>query len=78
MELKLVLAPKKRPRLLLNNKEIKTFKLQFEPLQGGTDELAAVCVVPTPGGNVLYTPLTSLYGELSCDLHEAAGNEILR
>lgn len=78
MELKLIFDPNsRRPRLLLGNKEITTFKLQFESIESGANELAAVCVIPTQRGNVLYVPLGGLQGELSCEIHQAGADELL-
>ena len=77
MELKLILSQKRQPILLIDNKQIVVFKMQFNEVVSGANELQCLCNIPTKNENVLTTILNSMYGELTCNIPDEQAKEIL-
>ena len=76
MELKLILSQKRQPILLIDNKQIVVFKMQFNEIASGANELQCLCNIPTKNENVLTTIL-NVYGELTCNIPDEQAKEIL-
>ena len=77
MELKLILSQKRQPILLIDNKQIVVFKMQFNEVVSGANELQCLCNIPTKNENVLTTILNGMYGELTCNIPDEQAKEIL-
>ena len=77
MELKLILSQKRQPILLIDNKQIVVFKMQFNEVVSGANELQCLCNIPTKNENVLTTILNGMYGELICNMPDEQAKEIL-
>lgn len=77
MELKLILSQKRQPILLIDNKQIVVFKMQFNEVLSGANELQCLCNIPTKNENVLTTILNGMYGELTCNIPDEQAKEIL-
>ena len=77
MELKLILSQKKQPILLIDNKQIFVFKVQFNEVASGANELQCLCNFPTKNGSILAIILNSMYGELTCNIPDEQAREIL-
>ena len=77
MELKLILSQKRQPILLIDNKQIVVFKILFNEVVSGANELQCLCNIPTKNENVLTTILNGMYGELICNMPDEQAKEIL-
>ena len=77
MELKLILSQKRQPILLIDNKQIVVFKMQFNEIASGANELQCLFNIPTKNENVLTTILNGMYGELTCNIPDEQAREIL-
>ncbi len=77
MEIKLILSQKRQPILLIDNKQIVVFKMQFNEIVSGANELQCLCNIPTKNENVLTTILNGMYGELTCNIPDEQSKEIL-